>query len=180
MDKVVIIGPSGSGKTTLAFNLAARIGAPAIDLDDLYWKENWTRPDDNEFRDKTRQAIADKESWVVAGNYAQVKDILWTKADTLIWLDYSLSRTFNQLARRSIARIWDKEKICNGNTETLAKTFSNDGILYWLLRSYHAKRRENIETFAHPERLPNIRNFVRLRDPAETQAFLNSPAIAPH
>ncbi len=179
MDKVVIIGPSGSGKTTLAFNLAARIGAPAIDLDDIYWKKNWIRSEDDEFRAATAAAIDGKTSWVVAGNYAQVKDVLWAKADTLIWLDYSLPRTFNQLARRSIARIWDKESICNGNTETLAKTLSNDGVLYWLLRTYYPKRRENLETFAHPERLPNIRNFVRLRGPAETQEFLNSPAIAP-
>lgn len=179
MEKVVIIGSSGSGKTTLAFNLAARMGAPAIDLDDIYWKENWARSEDDEFRAATNVAIDGKHSWVVAGNYAQVKDVLWAKADTLIWLDYSLARTFNQLTRRSIARIWDKQKICNGNTETLNKTLSNDGVIYWLLRTYHAKRRENLEIFAHPERLPNIRNFVQLRSPAETRDFLNGPAIAP-
>jgi adenylate kinase family enzyme len=179
MDKVVIIGSSGSGKTTLAFNLAARINAPAIDLDDIYWKENWTRSDDDEFRIATGEAISGKDSWVVAGNYTQVRDVLWTRADTLIWLDYSLARTFNQLARRSFARILDKQEICNGNTETLKKTLSSDGVLYWMLRTYHAKRQENLEIFAHPERLPNIHNFVRLRSPAETQAFLNGPAIAP-
>lgn len=178
MEKVVIIGPSGSGKTTLAFNLAAKLDARAIDLDDLYWRPGWRIAPVEEFRAAT-EAATKAPRWVVAGNYTAIRDIVWDKADTIIWLDYSLTRTFNQLARRSVARILDKQEICNGNTETLKKTLSSDGVLYWMLRTYHAKRQENLEIFAHPERLPNIRNFVRLRSPAETQAFLNGPAIAP-
>lgn len=178
MEKVVIIGPSGSGKTTLAFNLAAKLDARAIDLDDLYWRPGWEIAPTDEFRAATT-AATNTPRWVAAGNYTAIRDIVWEQADTLIWLDYSLTRTFNQLTRRSIMRVWDKKPICNGNTETLGKAFSNDGVLYWLLRSYFPKRRENLDTFAHPERYPNIKNFIRLRNPAETRALLDGPSIDP-
>lgn len=178
MDRVVIIGPSGSGKTTLAFNLAAKLNAQAIDLDDLYWRPGWQIAPADEFRAATA-AATNAPQWVVAGNYTGIRDIVWEKADTLIWLDYSLARTFNQLARRSLMRMLDKKPICNGNTETLAKTLSDDGVLYWMLKTYHEKRRENLDIFAHPERYPNIANFIRLRSPAETRGLLDNPAIAP-
>lgn len=140
MKKIVIIGTSGSGKTTLAFNIAARTGARAIDLDDVYWQKDWKRPLTDDFRSATLNALDTAPGWVIAGNYSEVKDIVWSRADTLIWLDYSLPRTFMQLASRSVRRIWDKKEICNGNTETLSKTFSSDGILYWMLRSYYPNR----------------------------------------
>lgn len=172
MERIVIIGTSGSGKTTLAFNMAARIGAQAIDLDDIYWKENWTRPLADEFRAATTAKLADAQKWVVAGNYSEVRDIVWSQADTVIWLDYSLPRTLLQLTGRSLMRLWDKKEICNGNRETLAKTFSRDGIVVWMLQSFHANRRQNSDHFDHPERFPGIRDFVRLRSPAETASFL--------
>lgn len=178
MEKVVIIGPSGSGKTTLAFNLAAKLDARAIDLDDLYWRPGWKIAPTDEFR-AAAAAATNAPRWVAAGNYTAIRDIVWGKADTLIWLDYSLPRTFAQLARRSLTRIIDKQPICNGNTETLGKTFSDDGILYWMLRTYRTQRQDNAGIFAHPERHPGIRHFIRLRHPAETQALLDGPAIAP-
>ena len=178
MEKIVIIGPSGSGKTTLAFNLAAKLDARAIDLDDLYWRPGWEIAPPEEFRAATA-AATDTRKWVAAGNYTGIRDIVWDQADTLIWLDYSLTRTFNQLARRSFMRIWDKKPICNGNTETLSKTLSDDGIVYWMLRTYHKQRQDNLEIFKNPEIYPNIKNFIRLRNPAETQALLDGPAIVP-
>jgi adenylate kinase family enzyme len=171
MEKIVVIGSSGTGKTTLTNRLAEKFNARAIDLDDHYWRPGWQPAPVDEFRDTVRRAI-DTPRWVAAGNYPAVRDITWAQADTLVWLDYSLARTFNQLAQRSVRRIWDKAPICNGNTETFGKVFSTDGILYWLLATYHKRKRENEDIFAHPERYPHIRNFVRLKSPAETQAFL--------
>ena len=171
MDKIVVIGSSGTGKTTLTNRLAEKFNARAIDLDDLYWRPGWQPAPVDEFRDAVRRAI-DAPRWVAAGNYTAIRDITWNQADTLVWLDYSLTRTFNQLAQRSLRRIWDKAPICNGNTETLAKAFSTDGIVFWLLATYHKRKRENEEIFSHPERYPNIRHFVRLKNPGETQAFL--------
>jgi ABC-type bacteriocin/lantibiotic exporter with double-glycine peptidase domain len=39
--RVVIIGNSGSGKSTLAQELAQRLGAPAIDLDPIHWRDSY-------------------------------------------------------------------------------------------------------------------------------------------
>jgi adenylate kinase family enzyme len=39
---LLVIGTSGSGKTTLAEKLSKQLGIKNIELDALYWKENWT------------------------------------------------------------------------------------------------------------------------------------------
>jgi adenylate kinase family enzyme len=39
--RVVIIGNSGSGKSMLAQELAQRLGAPAIDLDPIHWRDSY-------------------------------------------------------------------------------------------------------------------------------------------
>jgi adenylate kinase family enzyme len=173
MDRIVIIGAAGSGKTTLANRLAAEFNLRAIDLDDLYWRANWQQAPEDEFRRDTAAAIAAAPRWALAGNYKTIRDIVWTQADTVVWLDYSLALTFNRLARRSLARVWDRKPLCNGNTETLSKAFSYDSVMYWMLKNFYPRRRENAEIFAHPERYPNVRNFVRLRHPAETERFIN-------
>lgn len=171
MERIVVIGSSGTGKTTLANKLAETFNLRAVDLDDLYWRPEWKIAPVDEFRAATAQAI-DTPRWVVAGNYPAIRNIVWTKADTLVWLDYSLSRTFNQLARRSVARALDKQPICNGNVETWRKAFSHDSVMFWMLRNFYPRRRANAEIFAHPEAYPNIRNFVRLRSPRDTERFL--------
>ena len=67
MQRIHLIGGSGSGKTTLGRQLAARLGLPFIDLDDLYWEPGW--------REVGYAALArrlaphlDQPGWMIAGN----------------------------------------------------------------------------------------------------------------
>jgi adenylate kinase family enzyme len=39
---MVVIGTTSSGKSTLAKRLSERLGLDFIELDALYWRENWT------------------------------------------------------------------------------------------------------------------------------------------
>lgn len=172
MNRIVILGATGSGKTTLAFRLAAELGYPATDLDDLYWRPGWIEAPQDEFRRNVDKATTG-DKWVLAGNYEAQKDISWPRADTLIWLDYSLSRTFGQLARRTFQRLFDPTPICNGNRESFGKLFTKDNIILWLFQTHGKKRREYGAVFENKTQ-PNIQNYIRLKNPTETESFLKS------
>ena len=83
--RIVIIGTTSSGKSTLANRLANKIGADFIDLDELHWEPNWVEAPDEIFRERVETAIS-SQTWVIAGNYHVVRDIIWPQADAAIWL----------------------------------------------------------------------------------------------
>src|SRR5262245_27291374 len=90
--RIAVVGTTGSGKTTLARRLAERLGVPHIELDSLFWGPDWTPVAADVFLSRIRSAIA-AERWVSDGNYVGSTDaMLWTAADTLVWLDYSIAR----------------------------------------------------------------------------------------
>src|SRR4051812_15248546 len=87
--RIVVIGTSGSGKTTLARRLAAKLGSPHVEIDALNWGPNWTAATAEQLRAKVEQALAG-DGWVVDGNYSRVRSYIWSRATTLVWLDYPL------------------------------------------------------------------------------------------
>src|SRR5689334_22685652 len=102
--RLVILGASGVGKSTLAERVARLRDCPHVELDALHWEPNWTPADPAAFRARITAATAD-DAWVVSGNYlAATRDTLWPRADTLVWLDYSLPRAFWQTLRRTARR----------------------------------------------------------------------------
>ena len=110
MNRIVIVGTTGSGKTTLGERLAAALGYPHIDLDALHWGPGWTPTPTDLFRARVSDAL-EGPCWVVAGNYGKTRDIVWARADTLVWLDYPLALTLMRLFRRTVKRIVTRERI---------------------------------------------------------------------
>ena len=175
MERIVIIGVTGSGKSTLAKRLAEKLRYPVIELDDLHWSPGWVAADKEVFRQTVARA-ASAGKWVAVGNYSIVSDLLWSRADTLIWLDVSLPRALGRLVRRTIQRARNNEAVCNGNYETIARAFSKDSIILWLFKSYFKKKREFGVVFRDKNQ-PGIRNYVRLRTLQETESFLSLPPV---
>ena len=65
------------------------------------------------------------------------RDLVWARADTIIWLDYPFVVIFLQALTRSIKRIVTKEKLFGDNVETFRQTFfSKNSILYWICVSH--------------------------------------------
>jgi len=87
--RISVVGTSGSGKTTLARQIFQSIDIPHIELDALHHEPNWTEAPIDVFRKRVEQSLSGN-SWVVDGNYSKVRDIVWSRADTVIWLDYPL------------------------------------------------------------------------------------------
>jgi len=149
--RISVIGTSGTGKTTLAKQISQRLTITHIELDALHWEPNWVEAPDHIFRERVLKALSN-ESWVVDGNYNKVRDIVWVKADTIVWLNYSLLVIMTQLLWRTFERSLTQEELWSGNRETLQKSFfSRDSILLWALQTYSRRRKEYPLLFAKPE-----------------------------
>jgi len=105
---IAIVGVTGSGKSTLAEVLANKFNFDFVDLDALHWEPNWLGAPPEIFRERVDKATS-TPGWVVAGNYHIVRDIVWGKADTVIWLDYSFPLIFGRLWKRTWRRWWYQE-----------------------------------------------------------------------
>lgn len=169
MQRVAIIGSTGSGKSTLAQALSHRLGILHTELDSLHWLPDWRELDNDPFRRLVDRATAEP-CWVIDGGYSIVRDLVWGRADTIIWLDYSFPRTAWQLARRTFLRNTRGDLCCNGNRESLRRSLGSDSILLWLLKTYWTNRRR------FPEALRQYgqnRQIIHLRTPAETRRWLD-------
>lgn len=170
MPRLVIIGTSCAGKSTLARQLSRQWNIPHIELDHLYWEKNWTPAPSEEFRERVSQAVA-AENWVLDGNYSVVRDLVWERAEVLIWLDYSLPILFSRAVLRTLRRSLLREECCNGNRESLGRAFSPDSILLWVLTTYRQRRREFRELL--PEMSRSGRQVIILRSPSAARRWLN-------
>jgi hypothetical protein len=175
--RIAVVGVSGSGKTTLARQLAARLGLAHVELDGLYWEPGWTPAQRAVFRERAAR-VFQGDAWVVDGNHPEVRDIIWSRADMAVWLDYSLPLVMWRLARRTFRRCATHEELWNGNQERSLRAhfFSRKSIFLWALRTYELRRREYPVLFSAPE-YAHVRP-VHLRTPSATQAWLESlPAL---
>ncbi len=171
MKRIVVIGTTGAGKTTLANLIAARLRYPHIELDAFFWEPNWTEAQTPVFRERVSRAL-DGDCWVADGNYAsKAIDLVWPRADTLVWLDYSLPVVMSRLITRTLWRLVTQETLWSGNRERLqTQLFSNQSLFLWALKSYGHHRRSFPQLFSQPEY--RHLEIVHHHSPRETEAWL--------
>ena len=140
--RIVVIGTSCAGKSTFARELASAWGCPYVELDELHWGPAWTARPEPEFLQAVAQAAAG-DHWVVAGNYGHARNLLWSRATTIVWLNYSLPVVFWRGLRRTVTRVFSREVLFHGNRESFRMAFlSRESILWWILSTFHRRRRE--------------------------------------
>ena len=125
MRRVSVVGNSGSGKTTVAAQLAARLGVPHIELDAIRHQPNWEELPDDEFRSRVA-ALTEADGWVVDGNYGAVRDLVWSRADTVVWLDLPRLVVARRIVTRSVGRVLRRSELWNGNRETWRNLVTRD------------------------------------------------------
>ncbi|MGI8589260.1 MAG: AAA family ATPase [Chloroflexia bacterium] len=169
--RIVVVGSSGSGKTTLARLLSRQLDLPHVELDALHWEPGWVEASLPAFRERVAASLSN-DAWVVDGNYSRVRDISWPRADTIVWLDYSLPVILARLARRTFRRVFTQEELWNGNRESLRGAFiGRDSLFMWALTTYRRRRREYPQLLASPAY--THLHLVRLRSPRETARLLS-------
>lgn len=172
--RAAVVGVTGSGKTTLAGALAARLGVPHVEMDALNWQRGWQPIDREEFRRRLDAATA-APGWVTDGNYRVVRDLVWGRAQVLVWLDYPLALIYWRLLRRSLRRIVTREELWNGNRETVRGLFfSRDSLFVYALKSRPELRR-NIASAAAND-YPHLA-LVHLTSPRAAERWLHEIAV---
>jgi adenylate kinase family enzyme len=170
--RIHVIGTSGSGKTTYARRIADRLRIPHVELDALFWQPNWTESPVDEFREKVREALKG-DAWTVDGNYSKVQDIIWGRADIVVWLDYPFMTIMGRVIWRTFRRGLTREVLWSDNRERLwGNLFSKDSIIRWSMTTYKRRKRDYPILFQQPE-YAQI-NFIRLRSTKEGEAWIAS------
>jgi adenylate kinase family enzyme len=140
--RINVVGTSSVGKSILAASIAAMLQVPHVELDALHWEPNWTGAPHEVLRERLRTAIAG-DGWVVDGNYAMVRDLVWARAEAVVWLDLPLRTVLWRYLRRTVRRVSRREELWGGNRERLSMhLFSRDSLLWWMLTTYRIRRRE--------------------------------------
>lgn len=154
MARYVVVGVAGAGKSTVSHQISQRMGIPHVELDALFWLENWTKTPPEVFEADVRQAAA-APSWVIDGNYGDaVRAITWGAADTIIWLDLSRRAVMRQLIVRTVGRKIGGTELWNGNKEKPVRDLlSRDrsrSILLWAWHTYQPTRSEYTQAMLDP------------------------------
>ncbi|WP_225753261.1 hypothetical protein [Actinotalea sp. Marseille-Q4924] len=177
-ERILVLGRTGSGKTTLARRLSASLGVPHVELDALFFGADFSTVPLPVLRERTSAVIAG-ERWVIDGNKRATRDLVWPRADTVVWLDYPLVVTAWRLGKRGLRRAsaLTEQAAAGGATSSLPKQLVRGarGVLT-ALRSHRGQRRTYLRMFAEPEHRHLA--VVRLRSPRATQRWYDRVSSA--
>ena len=184
--RILILGRTGSGKTTLARELAGLVDVPHVELDSLYFGPSFSTAPLPVLRERTSAAIAG-ERWVTDGNKKAVRDLVWPRADTVVWLDYPVAVSLWRLGKRAVWRTSRIKAEASGDSSSSSSSSGGaapsvprqmlsaaKGVLT-ALRSHRGQRREYPLLFARPENRHLA--VVRLRSPRATRRWLARVAV---
>ncbi len=182
--RISVVGTSGSGKSTLARALADRLGVPHIELDSIYHQAGWQPLPAEAFRARL-DAITGTGGWVVDGNYSKVRDLVWARADTVVWVDPPRHVVMRQIVWRTLRRMTLRSELWNGNRENWRSLFSRDpgvSIILWAWHTYPSNRSRFAEMAANPAW--RHLTFVRVGSRADARRLLDragppAKALAP-
>ncbi len=159
---------SGAGKSTLARTLARRLAVPYVELDALHHGPGWTR------RPSFQTEVEDLSAgpaWVIDGLYQSLLgDLLWRRADTLVWLDFARAVVMRRVIGRSTARAVDRRELWNGNRESIRDWVDPGHPIRWAWAQHARRRAEYAEQLA--DRRYSHLTVVRLRTPREAARWL--------
>ena len=106
MKRVLILGPGAAGKSTLATKLGEITGLPVVELDQLFWQPDLRATSRERWRTIQRELV-EQENWILDGDLGpyDAVEIRLQAADTVILLDFSLTRCAWRAIRRSRERL---------------------------------------------------------------------------
>jgi adenylate kinase family enzyme len=174
MRRIALVGNSGSGKTTVGRALAAALAAPFTELDSIYHQPNWEPLPDAEFRARVAPLVA-ADAWVIDGNYRAVRDLVWGRADTIVWFDLPRRTVLRQVVLRTVGRGLTRRELWNGNRESLSSLVKRDpeeSIIRWSW-TQHAKYRDRYRAAAADRQFAHLA-FVRISSRADARRLLRS------
>ncbi|ENW86040.1 hypothetical protein F905_02954 [Acinetobacter sp. CIP 53.82] len=174
MQRINVVGTSASGKSTFARALAEKLGLAYIELDNLFWLDDWQQSADTDFFAKIQAAIEQAPNgYVIDGNYTRTIPIKWAQADTIIWLDLPFHSNLLRSVQRAVQRAVSQQTLWSNsnNRETIRQLFSRDSIVWWMIKTHQKNRRHYLQLMQSPE-YAHL-HWIRLTSVAEVERFLN-------
>lgn len=168
--KFVVIGTTGSGKSTTAARIADTLKLPLVSADNISWLPLWVEKDHEQVVREVDLATSG-ESWVLDGAYAYFRPLVFAKADVIVWMDTSYGRCIGRVIVRTIQRalfgelLWDAK-----NRENFSTLWRKDGLLWWVLSTWHSRRRSFEVLLAKDVAGP--KKWTRIQKRRELWAFL--------
>jgi adenylate kinase family enzyme len=132
--------------------LATRLGVPHVELDAIYHQPGWQPLPRTEFQERVAHATA-TGGWVVDGNYSAVRDLVWARADTVVWLDPPRHTVMRQIIWRTVRRIALRTELWNGNRERWANLFTRDpdeSVIAWAWQRHSVYQARYLAMAADP------------------------------
>ena len=164
MDRILILGCSGAGKSTLARELGEILHIPVIHLDKEYWRPGWKPTPEDEWQQRA-VALAERDRWIMDGNYGSTLAMRLARADGVIVMDYPRRLCLWRVVKR-MRRHWGRTRpdVAPGCAERWDWEFLR---FVW---SFNKKGR--IRNYRMIEEQGLMEKTVVLRGPGETRAFL--------
>jgi adenylate kinase family enzyme len=156
VQRVLVAGSSGAGKTTFARALSAHYGLPHFELDALHHGPGWVKRPEFE---ADVEKFSCRPTWVTEDQYHRLLgDLLWHRADTVVWLDLPRHVVMSRVVRRSVCRAVTHKELWNGNRENWREWLDPDHPMRWAWSQFERKRAQVLD---YAERHPHI-NLIRL------------------
>ncbi len=170
--RIAVIGTSGSGKSTLAKRLARELSLTHIELDAINWQPDWQGLNEHDPDELVRRvdAATSDDGWVAEGGYAQVRPLVWGRAQHLIWLDYPRGLIMRRVIARSVLRDIDRKPLWNGNRERARMWLTREHPIRWAWDSWGPNRKKFSAALAEPA-FAHLA-VHRLSDPGQAEALI--------
>jgi len=162
----MLIGCCGSGKSTLARAIHEVLKIDLYHLDQYFWQPNWVEMEDSKWLE-TVNTLAQKEEWIIDGNYGRTMDIRLNRADTIIYLDFSTIKCLWRITKRIIK---NHGKVRPDMPAGCKERFDLGFYHYVLI--FNLVRRKNI--LKKLEKLKTQKDIYVLKNDSEVNQFLNS------
>jgi len=170
MKRIMVVGAACSGKSTLARCVSEQLDMPHVEFDGLFWNPGWNYAPENTVRERLRSATSGNR-WLLDGNCLEFREIVWPRADTVVWLDYPMGQVLWWALRRTFARCWTRELLWSNNVESFQRTFfCQDSFLLWATQNWRKRRRDYSKLLRQSE--SRHLQVFQLRSLEETQEWL--------
>jgi adenylate kinase family enzyme len=128
--KVILLGNAGTGKSTLAKKLIAKQLAARLSLDEVAFQGGTDRRPLQDSVDDVMRWIADRESWIIEGCYADIAELILAYCDELIFLNPGVDACIAHCRSRP----WEPEQFSSHQEQDE----NLDNLIQWV-RSYEQR-----------------------------------------